>query len=60
MIEFKTIKEATSHLRNVKAKGKIPIYYNIYGWTTYFTLEPTFATPTGNHPDFPRCYYFTN
>ena len=29
-------------------------YFNVYGWDTYYTLEPTFATPTGNLKGFPR------
>lgn len=30
-------------------------YYNVYGWSTYYTLKPTFATPTGKAKGFPRC-----
>jgi hypothetical protein len=31
-------------------------YYNVFGWKQYFTLEPTFATPTGKlwNEGFPR------
>ena len=31
-------------------------YFNIFGWKTYFTLEPTLATPTGKlwYEGFPR------
>ena len=25
----------------------VTLFYNCYGWSTYFTTEPTFATPTG-------------
>jgi hypothetical protein len=28
-------------------------YLNVYGWNTYFTLSPTFATPTGKLKTFP-------
>ena len=33
-------------------------YFNIYGWSSYFTLTPTFATPSGRLKDFPRCKVF--
>jgi hypothetical protein len=31
-------------------------YYNVFGWSNYFTLEPTFATPSGKlwNSGFPR------
>ena len=29
-------------------------YFNVYGWQTYFTLKPTFATPTGKLKAFPK------
>jgi hypothetical protein len=25
----------------------VKLFYNCYGWNTYYTTEPTFATPTG-------------
>lgn len=30
------------------------MYFNVYGWTTYLTTHPTFATPTGQCKGFPR------
>lgn len=30
-------------------------YFNIYGWSSYLTLTPTFATPSGKFKDLPRC-----
>lgn len=40
----------------IKAKGKKSgrFYVNFYGWNVYYTLEPTFATPTGRAKGFPR------
>jgi hypothetical protein len=29
-------------------------YLNVYGWNTYFTLRPTFATPSGKLKAFPK------
>jgi hypothetical protein len=29
-------------------------YLNVYGWNTYLTLKPTFATPTGKLKAFPK------
>jgi len=41
------------------AKGKnTKFYYNVFGWNTYFTLKPTFATPTGKAKGFPRIIIF--
>lgn len=33
-------------------------YFNIFGWETYYTLKPTFATPTGKSKGFPRIIIF--
>lgn len=32
----------------------LKFYRNVFGWNVYYTDEPTFATPTGNDPAFPR------
>jgi hypothetical protein len=37
-----------------KTYGKQIWYLNIYGWDSYLTLEPTFATPSGNLKEYPR------
>lgn len=37
-----------------KKRRRMKFYFNVWGWTTYLTLEPTGSTPTGKHPDFPR------
>ena len=29
-------------------------YYNVFGWSTYYTLKPTTATPSGRLKGFPR------
>lgn len=34
-------------------KEKMKFFNNVYGWSQYFTLTPTFATPTGNDKNFP-------
>jgi hypothetical protein len=48
-----TLEQAKEYLReNKKTKGEF--YFNVYGWSNYYTLEPTFATPTGNLKEFPR------
>ena len=51
--EFKNIQECQDYLRSTKQKKAI-FYFNVYGWSSYFTLEPTFATPSGRLKDFPR------
>jgi hypothetical protein len=33
-------------------------YFNVFGWQTYYTLKPTFATPTGKAKGFPRIIIF--
>lgn len=40
----------------LKSKGKTSgrFYNNVYGWKSYYTLEPTFATPTGKAKGFAR------
>ena len=40
-------------------EGKpIRFFVNVYGWSTYYTLKPTFATPTGKLKEFPRTVKF--
>jgi hypothetical protein len=34
-------------------KDKMTFYYNVYGGNDYFTLQPTFATPTGKLKGYP-------
>jgi hypothetical protein len=48
-----TLKEAQNHIRN-KGNKQGRFYVNFYGWQVYYTLEPTFATPTGKAKGFPR------
>ena len=51
--EFKNIQECKDYLKATNQK-RAKFYVNVYGWTTYFTLEPTFATPSGKLKEFPR------
>ena len=51
--EFKNIQECKDYLKATKQK-RARFFYNVYGWTSYFTLEPTFATPSGKLKEFPR------
>lgn len=51
--EFKNIQECKDYLKANNQK-RAKFYVNVYGWTTYFTLEPTFATPSGKLKEFPR------
>ena len=48
-----TYEEAQEYIRN-KGRKRMTFYFNVYGWNTYYTLEPTFATPTGKLKEFPR------
>ena len=47
-----TIEKACEYARERRKNTRF--YYNVCGWHTYFTLEPTFATPTGKLKGFPR------
>jgi hypothetical protein len=47
-----TIEKACEYARARKRNTRF--FYNVYGWQTYFTLKPTFATPTGKAKGFPR------
>ena len=46
-----TIAQAKAYLKQ-KGKKSGRFYVNVYGWQTYLTLEPTFATPTGKAKGF--------
>lgn len=48
-----SLKEAQSLIRS-KGKKTGRFYVNFYGWEVYYTLKPTFATPTGKAKGFPR------
>jgi|TARA_R110000868_G_scaffold365449_1_gene628310 hypothetical protein len=48
-----TIAQAKAYLKQ-KGKKSGRFYVNVYGWQTYLTLEPTFATPTGKAKGFKR------
>jgi hypothetical protein len=45
--------EAKAYLKQ-KGKKSGRFYVNVFGWRTYLTLEPTFATPTGKAKGFKR------
>ena len=48
-----TLKEAQNYIRKKGNKQGV-FYVNVYGFEIYYTLEPTFATPTGRAKGFPR------
>jgi len=50
-----TVEQAVEYV-NYEVKKTTTFYNNVYGWNTYLTLEPTFATPTGKLKGFPRSY----
>ena len=47
------LKEAQRYIKS-KSKKQHRFYVNFYGWEVYYTLDPTFATPTGLAKGFPR------
>lgn len=53
-----TLEQAIKYLEDNGLKEK-EFFFNVYGWSTYYTLEPTFATPSGKHEDFPRSVMIT-
>lgn len=57
-LEFYSIEFAKDYMRQI-GKTKKRFYYNVFGWNTYLTLKPTFATPTGKHKDFKRSIIIT-
>lgn len=48
-----TLEQAKEFVRT-QGKKALVFYVNIFGWNSYYTLEPTFATPTGKLKGFPR------
>lgn len=48
-----TKEEAKEYLKS-KNKKSGRFYINIFGWSSYLTLKPTFATPTGVLKGFKR------
>lgn len=48
-----TLEQAKEYVRQ-QGKKALVFYWNVFGWDTYLTLEPTFATPTGILKSFPR------
>ena len=48
-----TLEQARDYVRRMGRK-RMTFFYNVYGWSEYYTLQPTFATPTGKLRDFPR------
>jgi len=51
--ELFTLEQARDYVRKMGRK-RMTFYYNVYGWSAYYTLQPTFATPTGKLRDFQR------
>lgn len=45
----------------LKAAGRkrVRMFYNVLGWSVYYTTAPTFATPTGRAAGFPRSKYIS-
>ena len=53
MPEQFTLEQARDYVRRMGRK-RMTFFYYVYGWNAYYTLQPTFATPTGKLRDFPR------
>lgn len=47
-----TTKQAQEYAKQRNKPTKF--YLNVYGWNTYLTLKPTFATPTGKLKGFSK------
>jgi len=47
-----SLAQAIDFIKEAK-KDKMTFYYNVYGGDDYFTLQPTFATPTGKLKGYP-------
>lgn len=47
-----SLAQAIAFIKDAK-KEKMTFYYNVYGGNDYFTLQPTFATPTGKAKGYP-------
>jgi antirestriction protein len=53
-----SLAQAIFYIKDAK-KDRMSFYYNVYGGDDYFTLQPTFATPTGKLKGFPRMVTIT-
>jgi antirestriction protein len=53
-----SLAQAIAYIKEAK-KERMSFYYNVYGGDDYFTLQPTFATPTGKAKGFPRMVTIT-
>ena len=53
MIKKFSLSEAKNYVHSLGRK-RMTFFVNVYGWNVYYTLEPTFATPTGLNKDFQR------
>lgn len=51
-------KEQAQAIASTSEKTGKYFFYNVFGWETYYTLKPTFATPTGKAKGFPRKVFF--
>ena len=49
-----TIDQVRSILKSIGYQHKVKLFYNVFGWSVYYTTQPTFATPTGVKAGFPR------
>jgi antirestriction protein len=47
-----SLAQAIDFIKEAK-KDRMTFYYNVYGGNDYFTLQPTFATPTGKLKGYP-------
>ena len=46
-------------INTLRAAGRkrVRMFYNVFGWSVYYTPSPTFATPTGRAAGFPHSVY---
>lgn len=51
-----SLQEAKEYVQSC-GRQRMTFFVNHYGWEVYYTLEPTFATPTGNNKKFKRTTY---
>ena len=56
---FRTREEIEDYLSYHNLREKL-FYFNIYGWDKYYTIGPTFATPTGKYAANKTFYNFKN
>jgi hypothetical protein len=59
-VPMKFTKEQAQAFANRGSKSGKFFYVNVFGWETYYTRKPTFATPTGKAKGFPRRVLFRN